>query len=251
MFKPNCVLALLSPEISLKSNAVQKRFHLMLKDNIKLDIKNAGAKYLNIYYRTGRFFIDTTEPEKVINALKNTFGLYQLIEVQKEKIFVKEEIMSYGLDLCLDFKGSFAIRCKSRGNPLNSMEVERELGAEVVAKKNLKVNLTNPDNQLNILIFNDKTYFYFKGINGAKGMPVGVQGKVALFGENKQLTFYLNKFGCTVVNVDKNNLESIEKAKKLYRETKVKAFFCEAKTIKERKEFDKLAGIKVFAPLII
>ena len=251
MFKTNCVLALLSPEISLKSNTVQKRFHAMLKDNIKFDIKSSGAKYLNIYYRTGRFFIDTTEPKKVIDALKNTFGLFQLIEVQKEKIILKEEILSKGLELCLDFKGTFAIRCKSRGNDIKSLDMERELGAGVVEKKNLKVNLTKPDNQLNVLIFADKTYFYFKGISGAKGMPVGVQGKVALFGENKDLTFYLHKFGCRVINVDKTSSESIEKAKKLYKETKVKAFFCDAKSIKERKEFDKLAGVKVFAPLIV
>ena len=103
MFNSNCVLALLSPEISLKSNAVQKRFHAMLMDNVRLDIKNANAKYFNIYYRTGRFFIDTTESKKVINALKNTFGLFKLIEVQKEKIITKEEIIAKGVELCLDF----------------------------------------------------------------------------------------------------------------------------------------------------
>ena len=61
---------------------------------------------------------------------------------------------------------------------LNSMQLSAEIGGIVLASnRNLKVNVKNPDHELNIDIReNGKTYMYAQNIRGVGGMPVGTSG---------------------------------------------------------------------------
>lgn len=62
---------------------------------------------------------------------------------------------------------------------LNSMQLSAEIGGIVLASNNnLRVNVKNPDRELNIDIReNGKTYMYDRSIRGVGGMPVGTSGE--------------------------------------------------------------------------
>ncbi|MFW9997007.1 MAG: tRNA uracil 4-sulfurtransferase ThiI [Candidatus Odinarchaeota archaeon] len=95
-----------------------------------------------------------------------------------------------------------------RGNknfPITSQEVSSALGAWIVHKKGLKVNLTNPDVNFNVEITEKDSFLFISKFYGIGGLPVGVNGKlVALLsgGIDSPVSAYrmLNR-GCSVVLV--------------------------------------------------
>lgn len=62
--------------------------------------------------------------------------------------------------------------------PLNSLQIEKQLGAEVNKKFGYKVKLKNPDLVINIDIASERAIIYGNQIAGAGGLPVGTAGKV-------------------------------------------------------------------------
>lgn len=62
--------------------------------------------------------------------------------------------------------------------PLNSMQLEKELGAAINIKFGYKVNLNNPDLTIHVDIASDKVIFYGNETEGIGGLPVGSSGKV-------------------------------------------------------------------------
>ncbi len=79
---------------------------------------------------------------------------------------------------------SFRVRC-TRGNkqfPFTSPEVDREIGAQIVAATGAPVDLKDPDVTLTIQIYDETAYLFAHRIPGAGGLPVGSSGRViALF----------------------------------------------------------------------
>jgi tRNA uracil 4-sulfurtransferase len=61
--------------------------------------------------------------------------------------------------------------------PLNSMEIDRIVGAEVALATKLKVDLENPDLTISIEILPNRAYMSAGKIPGAGGLPVGVTGR--------------------------------------------------------------------------
>ncbi len=62
--------------------------------------------------------------------------------------------------------------------PITSVEVNRELGAQVVEALNAPVRLNNPEVTLGVQIYPDHAYVFARRIEGAGGLPVGVSGRV-------------------------------------------------------------------------
>jgi thiamine biosynthesis protein ThiI len=73
---------------------------------------------------------------------------------------------------------TFRIRTKrdEKRFPLNSMEIDREVGAAVAADLGLKVDLTNPELIISIEVLKDAAYISAGKIAGAGGLPVGITG---------------------------------------------------------------------------
>ncbi len=273
MFEPNCVIVVVAPEISLKSNKVQKRIHSILKKNIASYLEKENISLGVISFGSGRLFVETNKTKEAIVSLKNCFGIHLLIESQKEQTNSTEEIIEKGLEISSGkIKESFAVRCKSFNNKIKSKQIEIELGSKILENnKKTKVNLGAPKTQLNIIVFDKKSFFYFDSVLGAEGMPVGSQGNVALIGKNKnklkQLAISLLKTGCRikliksenkiVLDLEKYNnskeLESIsvEDAREMLANNRINGIFCDALNLEEKKEFDSLIGEKTFAPLIL
>jgi tRNA uracil 4-sulfurtransferase len=64
--------------------------------------------------------------------------------------------------------------------PLNSMEIDQIVGAEVAAKLGLKVNLEHPELDIAIEILPHAAYIADRKYPGAGGLPVGITGRALL-----------------------------------------------------------------------
>ncbi|MDD3159507.1 MAG: THUMP domain-containing protein, partial [Candidatus ainarchaeum sp.] len=188
MFSSNCVIVVIAPEISLKSDKVRATFIDLLRENIALSLKRNSVQYEKILFSKQRFFILTNEIDKTVEILKNCFGVFSLIKSKRKIISSKEKVIEIGKEIFsteFNSSDSFAIRCKSFNDNIKSRDVEIELGGKIVESFKLKVNLTKPDKQLNILINENFAYYYFNEIVSCKGMPIGAQGYSAIISDNE------------------------------------------------------------------
>jgi thiamine biosynthesis protein ThiI len=74
---------------------------------------------------------------------------------------------------------SFAVRTRRENKrfALNSMEVDRAIGAAVKAATGIAVDLTHPELTINIEIFSDNAFLSIGKHPGAGGLPVGISGR--------------------------------------------------------------------------
>ena len=264
MLKPNCIIATIAPEATLKSFHVRKFIEKKLRENIRTLLKNKKIKVELIENVGSRFVISCEQPKDAFLALKKCFGIYGLSLAQKETLVELGEISEKAGEISDFHDGSFAVKGKSYSTKFKSKQLEEECGGKILEKNpKLKVNLSKPDNTLFCITSKTATYYYIEKVLGAKGMPVGSQGRVEIISPNEKLGWLLMKNGCSITadkKLDKlkewNSLEeikltSIEKAKTLYTERKITAFFTAETNQTKIDEISKKLGTKVFAPLIL
>jgi len=268
MFEPNCVIAVITPEATLKSPKVKARIISILRDNIRVAFKRNNLADNKVVERASRFFIYSENVKKTAFVLENVFGIHSLFLAEEKKFISLEELAKEAVQASNGIiKSTFAVRAKSFMAKTRSKEIEILLGSKILENiDGTKVNLSKPNNQLNVLLFEDKYYFWFEEIKGARGLPYSSQGKVCLMCSDKKnslrLGYALLKSGCSICVVgeelDEINKKfyyspekiSIEKAKQLFSDGKLLGFFSDAKTVKDANKFSKEMGVKAFAPLI-
>ncbi len=93
-------------------------------------------------------------------------------------------------------------RRSNKNFPLNSEEVNRQIGAFLVEKSGQKVSLKNPDQTLFLEITEKKVFLYLKKISAVGGLPVGTAGRaLALLSgglDSPVAAFYALKRGLNV-----------------------------------------------------
>ncbi|MFA5931316.1 MAG: THUMP domain-containing protein [archaeon] len=279
MFEPNCVVVLPFSEIAIKGVQVRSFIEKRLKKNMTDYFEHYKVPCEKIIHYSGRMIVQSTEPKKVVEALRNCFGINLLFLAREERFGDLEELATIGASLCKDsFKeGNFAVRGKSFSKGFSSKKLEETIGGKILDNApNLKVKLKNPEKEFYCISFEKKAYFYFEPIKVASGMPVGSQGRAALLvtTESKQkevllLGKHLLKMGCTIAIVtsekelffDSSSLEefncfksikvySLAEAKELYQKQDIRAFFSSAVTLSQIKKDSRVVGFKVFAPLL-
>ena len=150
----------------------------ILKDNIKKTLININHE---IIFDKGRMFIYTENYEEVIEVLSNTFGIHE-INIAYELDNNNLELISDNLIKLLkdkDFK-TFKVNAKrsDKNYPINSMDINKKLGSLILNKfKDKKVDVHNPELNINIEIRFNKSYLYFEKVKGIGGYPVGTLGK--------------------------------------------------------------------------
>ncbi len=74
---------------------------------------------------------------------------------------------------------SFAVRTRRENKrfPLNSMEIDRQIGAAVQAALGIKVDLDDPELTINLEIFTNNAFFSIGKHPGGGGLPVGISGR--------------------------------------------------------------------------
>lgn len=151
-----------------------------LKTNVDVALKKEAVK---IQYDSGRMFIYcfNNNFDSVVNRLKKVFGIHQMIigyELENNSIeLIKESLKE--LIQNVEFK-TFKIETKrsNKKYSLTSPEISKILGSLVLKnKKNIEVDVHNPEVTIHVEIRLEKAYLYFEEFNGLGGYPVGTLGK--------------------------------------------------------------------------
>jgi thiamine biosynthesis protein ThiI len=168
-------------EVALKGGN-RWRFVEAVKDNLRAAfadhrlgrIRSLG-KRLMIELPDGITDALAAERASLIFGLQN-FSLSRRVEPTIDSITVAALAMAHRLR---NGKQSFRVSARraEKRFPLNSMEIERSVGAAIVASEGLGVNLTHPDFEVSIEILPEGAYLAAGKITGAGGLPVGVTGR--------------------------------------------------------------------------
>ncbi len=223
-------------EIALKGKN-RSLFERKLVENIRRKID------ARVRRESGRIIIEDDKAE-TSERLKKIPGVKYsaLAEVAGLDI---DEIKEKALSLVRGKTFKIETKRSNKKFPLTSIEVNRIVGEYVLKnKKNIKVNLKNPETTVFIEICDKRCYLYTEKTYGVGGLPCGVSGKVVslLSGKKSALaSFLMMKRGAEVVaiNFSKTN-EVVAYAKKLSEHHKIKLYIIPE--VVERSEMVKIAN---------
>ena len=183
---------------------------------------------IEIEFQHDRIFIHLLDEDcdKVIERLNLVSGIssYSLVVKCSDKI---EDIKATALALMKEVvtkEATFKVNTKraNKNYPMHSMEVTRHVSGYVLANHSgLKVDVHNPEVELNIELRRDAAYLYNTNIRALGGFPCGVAGKglLMLSGgiDSPVAGFLAMKQGIEIecVHFESTPLTSIESAQKV------------------------------------
>lgn len=156
----------------------RKFFVKTLENNIKNKLKNYQ---IEIESSMSRMYITYNESDEleIIDNLKKIFGIHSIVICDKVNTN-EDEIKNKVLEILKDkqFK-TFKISTKRSDKTFEhtSMEFNNIIGGLVLKNFECKVDVHNPELNLEIEIRKEGTFIYNKEFNGLGGYPVGIQGK--------------------------------------------------------------------------
>ena len=163
-------------------------FENALVQQIKYALKKCDGEFA-VRKTDGRIYVDAVSDcdyEDAVSGLQKVFGISAICPM----VYVEDEgfdklgknVVEYIGKVYPDRNKSFkvAARRARKNYPLNSMEINMELGGVILdAYPEMHVDVHNPDILLNIEV-RDNIYIYSEIIAGLGGMPVGTGGKAML-----------------------------------------------------------------------
>ena len=163
-------------------------FEEALAQQVKYALKRCEGEF-KVTRTEGRIYVHALSAfdyDETVDNLKTVFGISGICPV----IYVEDEgfeklaqtVIDYVDKVYPDKKMTFKVQTRrARKNyPMNSMELNMELGAAVLnAFPEMKVDVHKPDVMLHVEI-REKIYIYSIEIPGPGGMPVGSNGKAML-----------------------------------------------------------------------
>jgi len=173
------ILVRMSGEITLKSPGVVKSWINMLMRNIGHRLYRKGMRAKNMFYRAGRIIFEFEgDPTEACTETSRVFGVREAILCIRVPNDI-ESISNVAIDMARNWTGTFAVRTnRYKEYPYTSLQVNAMIGEKILeANKNLKVDLMDPDNLLEIEIREDHAFIYKEKRRGFGGLPYGVSGK--------------------------------------------------------------------------
>ena len=174
-------------EIAVKGKN-RRVFEDALGKQMRIALRRVEGSF-EVEKQNGRFFVHCSgeyDYEGAVGALKKVFGIVGICPVY---VFADEGVQALKDNACSfvdamypdkDFTFKVQARRSNKNFPLNSMEINRDVGEAVLnAFPTLKVDVHNPDVNLYIEM-REAVYLYSTVIPGAGGMPVGTAGKAML-----------------------------------------------------------------------
>ena len=153
-----------------------------LKKNIYEKLSSFSFDIVDDYYRM--FIIPKNDDlEDIVNSLNSVFGIHEIvIALQSEDVSV-DNIKKLSLELIKNESGKTFKVITNRSDksyPIKSMEMNNIIGGHILKNTDFKVDVHNPDIEVNIEIRVGNVYIYNKGTAGLRGYPVGTLGKALL-----------------------------------------------------------------------
>ncbi len=178
MCRSGVVIVRMGGEIGIKSRPVRSIYERMLVNIIRSSLKREGIQFSRISRAAGRIYVYTDEAERASMKVAHIFGVSSASAGVSTSSELKE-IIKKGTELAImHFRpGSFAVKCRRSGkHDYTSVEVASLLGKAILeAKKDLRVDLDDPDQTLYVEIRDDMAYIYLDSVKGPDGFPVGTQ----------------------------------------------------------------------------
>ena len=163
-------------------------FEEALAQQVKYALKRCEGEF-KVTRTEGRIYVHALSAfdyDETVDNLKTVFGISGICPVihVEDEGFEKlaQTVIDYVDKVYPDKKMTFKVQTRrARKNyPMNSMELNMELGAAVLnAFLEMKVDVHKPDVMLHVEI-REKIYIYSIEIPGPGGMPVGSNGKAML-----------------------------------------------------------------------
>ena len=156
----------------------RKFFVKTLENNIKNKLKNYQ---IEIESSMSRMYITYNESDEleIIDNLKKIFGIHSIVICDKVNTN-EDDIKNKVLEILKDkqFK-TFKVSTKRSDKTFKytSMEFNNIIGSLVLKNFDCKVDVHNPEFNLEIEIRKEGTFIYSKEYEGLGGYPVGIQGK--------------------------------------------------------------------------
>ena len=178
MTAPDTYLLIHYGEVGLKGQNRPRFINTLIRNveerlrglDVHLDRRRSGR----ILFRLG----PTVRWEEVAARVKTVFGVAYFARAWRVPLDM-EALERAVLDRLPQEEGiTFAVRARRahKAFPLNSMEINRRLGAAVARATGWKVNLTQPDLPIHVEVLYKEIFFYFHKVRGPGGLPVGVSG---------------------------------------------------------------------------
>ncbi len=182
--KFDTVIVRLGGEIGIKSEWTRKSYESLILKNIKKALTFHNIDFKEFLHYPGRIYIKTEMPIKASEKLVKVFGISS-VSPAIETTSNLEDIEQKSLELAkekLNENAKFAVRCRRVGaHTYTSMDVCRKVGQillDKLAERKLKVDLENPDVEIQIEVREDKAYIYSEALIGPGGFPLGAQPKL-------------------------------------------------------------------------
>lgn len=167
-------------EINLKGNN-RGWFETHLQQHISSILK--GLSYESVQRFAGRLLIGLVADspvEEIVRRLRTVFGIANLVVAWEVKAEI--ETIKAGLTELIPLSHFQSFRIDARRGtkdfPLDSMQLNQQLGAFVQERTGAKVRLENPDAVFFVEIVGGRAFLYLSKIPGAGGLPSGTGGKV-------------------------------------------------------------------------
>jgi thiamine biosynthesis protein ThiI len=172
----------LSGDVYLKSRRTQQRLIREVRENLDQALRTAG--YVGPVTRLGTHRFGLTPASDAIDTVRaaalRVFGVSSVdIVVEAEYATMDDLAQTVAASSAERIRGhTFAARVKRRGtHTWNSMDLARAIGAELIGIGKA-VDLTNPEESVNVTVLDDKAYIVINHERGAGGLPIGTQDRV-------------------------------------------------------------------------
>ena len=150
-----------------------------LRKNILNKLSSFNIDIIDDYYRM--FIIPGEEDiDEIISLLKDIFGIHEIVVAMFSEDVSEKSIKDISLDIIKDSIASTfkVITNRSDKNyPIKSMDMNNIVGGHILKNTKLKVNVHNPEVELNIEIRREGVYIYKDKIKGLGGYPVSTLGR--------------------------------------------------------------------------
>lgn len=193
-------------EIALKGqNRVY--FTRRLRRNVRECLKANGLTG-QVWQEGQRLYLETDQPEAAIAAAQRVFGLVSLSPVSTvaaDLEAIAQEAVAVARRAGVSPARSFRITARraDKSFPYTSPQIERQVGAAVVAVTGARVNLGQPEVEIGVEVQPGRALLFGETVAGPGGLPVGSQGRVvALLSsgiDSPVAAWLMLKRGCGVI----------------------------------------------------
>ncbi len=166
-------------EVSLKGRN-RKWFEQKITENVRRVL--ADLQLERVERPAWRVLVTFSAPvpfQEAARRMATVFGIASIMPVENVGHTTDDVISALPQRLEGLNPSSFAVRClrSDKTFPKTSIELERDLGSEVVALTGWKVDLTHPDLTVHLLVDRDGLYLWTRRVAGPGGLPSGSGGK--------------------------------------------------------------------------